>query len=766
MATKSTSMRNGHAKAVYSANGGAVSDGDVTLVVPAPSGHREMAIDVPPGYSGSGSQQQQQQRAAAPLGSQSAGASGGGATASASLVPPEKLKKLNEEVKKNKEEEARLQRQQEFLRNSLRESKKLQVLQQDPSTSSAAAKRQQQQQVALPQQPVNGNVYVNAAFSEEEDRAAAAQSGPLQLKGKGTTVSGAQAVTPLKGLGLDQYFTLLQVLRGKLGGANSNELRFLSQLFNNTKFQDAVGLHNHFRDIEASDAWPKPAVDDTAANDAHDLCEVLSKADASSKELTAILSQPAFRSLLLAHDTLAAVQVSPAAGAIGGLDDDEGVLQEKADEYRNSLVKVVRVSKSADPLGATVRNEGDAVVVGRIVKGGAADLSGFFHEGDELLEVNNVRIRGKNINEVSDMLANMTGQLVFIISPSNQSTPPPAERLQEGTMHVRALFDYDPEEDVYVPCQELGISFRKGDVLHVVSQIDTNWWQAYREGEEEQALAGLIPSKSFQEVMEGLRVRALTDARRAAERQKGPACCMSRRRKTSHPEDAGSEPEEILTYEGVERYYPQPNRKRPIVLIGPPDVGRKELREMLMQRGDGRYAAAIPHTSRQPKPEERDGKDYHFVPKHLFEADIHANKFVEHGLFEGHYYGTSLDAIRTVYMSGETCVLNLHPTSIKMLRDSGLMPYVVFVAPPNIERLKQNILQHAPPGKASNVTAAELKEIIDKGRDMESKYGHYIDFVVTTTDYKRALEDLLAEINRIEVEPQWVPSEWLRGTGQ
>lgn len=66
-------------------------------------------------------------------------------------------------------------------------------------------------------------------------------------------------------------------------------------------------------------------------------------------------------------------------------------------------------------------------------------------------------------------------------------------------VHVRAHFNYDPEDDSYIPCRELGILFEKGDILHIINQDDANWWQAYREGEDDQALAGLIPSKSFQE---------------------------------------------------------------------------------------------------------------------------------------------------------------------------------------------------------------------------------------------------------------------------
>lgn len=66
-------------------------------------------------------------------------------------------------------------------------------------------------------------------------------------------------------------------------------------------------------------------------------------------------------------------------------------------------------------------------------------------------------------------------------------------------IHLKAHFDYEPDDDLYIPCRELGMAFQKGDILHVISQEDPNWWQAYREGEEDQLLAGLIPSKTFQQ---------------------------------------------------------------------------------------------------------------------------------------------------------------------------------------------------------------------------------------------------------------------------
>ena len=67
-------------------------------------------------------------------------------------------------------------------------------------------------------------------------------------------------------------------------------------------------------------------------------------------------------------------------------------------------------------------------MIGRIVKGGAAERSGLLHEGDEVLEVNGIEMRGKTVNEVCDILSRMTGTLTFLIVPSSNPLPPPQRR--------------------------------------------------------------------------------------------------------------------------------------------------------------------------------------------------------------------------------------------------------------------------------------------------------------------------------------------------
>ena len=45
---------------------------------------------------------------------------------------------------------------------------------------------------------------------------------------------------------------------------------------------------------------------------------------------------------------------------------------------------------------------------------------------------------------------------------------------------------------------------------------------------------------------------------------------------------------------------------------------------------------------------------------------------------------------------------------------------------------------------------------------METKHGHYFDFIISNHDIENAFNELITEINRLEVEPQWVPSDWLK----
>ncbi|XP_062434092.1 protein PALS1 isoform X3 [Rhea pennata] len=509
----------------------------------------------------------------------------------------------------------------------------------------------------------------------------------------------------VKTLEVEELLTSLKHIQHILVDPQSQEdISLILQLVQNTDFQNAFKIHNAVT-VHMNKASPPYPLISNAQELAQEVQSVLKPSHhKDGQELSALLNAPHMQALLLAHDKVAEQEMQPEP-----LTDEK--IYENVGVYGGETVKIVRIEKARDiPLGATVRNEMDSVIISRIVKGGAAEKSGLLHEGDEVLEINGIEIRGKDVNEVFDLLADMHGTLTFVLIPSQQSKPPPTK---ETVIHVKAHFDYDPSDDPYVPCRELGLSFQKGDILHVISQEDPNWWQAYRDGDEDnQPLAGLIPDYDN---------------------------------------------EEILTYEEMSLYHQPANRKRPIVLIGPQNCGQNELRQRLMNNEVDRFASAVPHTTRSRRENEVAGRDYHFISRQAFENDIAAGKFIEYGEFEKNLYGTSIDSVRQVINSGKICLLNLHTQSLKTLRNSDLKPYIVFIAPPSQERLRALL---AKEGK--NPKPEELREIIEKTREMEQNNGHYFDTAIVNSDLDKAYQELLRLINKLDTEPQWVPSTWLR----
>lgn len=58
----------------------------------------------------------------------------------------------------------------------------------------------------------------------------------------------------------------------------------------------------------------------------------------------------------------------------------------------------------------------------------------------------------------------------------------------------------------------------------------------------------------------------------------------------------------------------------------------------------------------------------------------------------------------------------------------------------------------------TRVQDSEAQDIIEKAREMEEGFGHYFDFIIANYNVDTAYDELLTEINRLEVEPQWVPA--------
>ncbi|KAL8616883.1 hypothetical protein ACOMHN_041802 [Nucella lapillus] len=540
----------------------------------------------------------------------------------------------------------------------------------------------------------------------------------------------------------------LPTLESRLPGREP-EIAFLRRFLRNRYLHLTVHMYHKLR---GRDGCFEPLSDFAVAQAADVYCTVRVKTeDPAVRELLKLLSKPHVQAVLYTHDQVAIGDYDPHIDPI--------VVE---DERERAAVKIVSIiKKHNEPLGATIQLSGETgcMEIARVLHGGAADRSGLIAAGDELHEINGIGVFGMSPDDVVDMLSKASGSVRLKLVPSLHG---PAWRKRE--LVVKTLFTFDCSQDENMPCPEAGLSFQQGDILNIVNQEDATWWQAYRHGDVSKR-AGLIPSRHYHERQEVIR-RAKTREGRYLPRSISP-CRYSpkvprrpRLRKTMyHIVQNGVftdfDTDEIPAYEEVELYMAKPGCYRPIVFIGAPGVGRNELKRRLKASNPLHFQEVVPFTTRERKPFEEEGKEYHFLTREEMEEQIIGQRFVEYGEYRNHLYGTSVDSIKEVIRFGK---------ALKFLRTYELKPYVIFVKSPALDKLKESRMPaRARATEAESIrpfTIEELEEIEEASRKLEERYGHVFDMTILNDSLTDATTDLLMVASKLEKEPQWVPVGW------
>ncbi|XP_054860794.1 MAGUK p55 subfamily member 3-like isoform X2 [Amphiprion ocellaris] len=555
---------------------------------------------------------------------------------------------------------------------------------------------------------------------------------------------------------------------------HKEDLVFLKDVFSEKSISYLMKIHEKLKQYEKQSPTP---VLHSASCLAEDLAEELQNGplEDDERELLLLLSTPHLKAVLSAHDTVAQKKFDPVLPPLpDDLDDD---LEEES-------VKIVRLVKNKEPLGATIRRDEatGAVIVARIMRGGAADRSGLVHVGDELREVNGNLITHKRPDEISQILSQSQGSITLKIIPAVAEE----DKLKESRVYIRALFDYTPFEDKATPCQEAGLPFKRGDILQVVSQEDATWWQAKRVGDCN-LRAALIPSIQFQERRLRYRMKVgslptpsslkastydrtdredcdskgALNGKDIASLRRSFRLRKDRQGSPGDPQTPDGNHSEFLIYEEVTQYQPRPNeRPRLIVLIGSLGARITELKQKVIAENPRRYGLAVPHTTRARKCHEREGVEYLFISKAAFEADIQSGKFIEYGEYKENLYGTSLESIHRTLDQNKVCLVDVQPEALRTLRTAEFKPYVIFVRPHIFDGQRKHF------GSSSSlsigITEDDLQEMKQSAEQMDESYGHWVDYVLVKEDPVSALAELQVVLERVQMEPQWVPVCWVR----
>ncbi|XP_036396504.1 peripheral plasma membrane protein CASK isoform X15 [Megalops cyprinoides] len=543
-----------------------------------------------------------------------------------------------------------------------------------------------------------------------------------------------------------------------LTDCSEKDLDFLHSVFQDQHLHTLLDLYDKIN-TKSSPQIRNPPSD--AVQRAKEVLEEIScyPENSDAKELRRILTQPHFMALLQTHDVVAhevysdeALRVTPPPTSPYLNGDSPESANGDMDLENVTRVRLVQFQKNTDePMGITLKmNDLNHCIVARIMHGGMIHRQGTLHVGDEIREINGISVANQTVEQLQKMLREMRGSITFKIVPSYRTQSSSCEDLPSTIqpkgrqIYVRAQFEYDPAKDDLIPCKEAGIRFRVGDIIQIISKDDHNWWQGKLENTKN-GTAGLIPSPELQE----WRVACIAMEKTKQEQQ--ASCTWFGKKKKQYKDkylakhNAVFDQLDLVTYEEVVKL-PAFKRKT-LVLLGAHGVGRRHIKNTLITKHPDRFAYPIPHTTRPPKKDEENGKNYYFVSHDQMMQDISNNDYLEYGSHEDAMYGTRLETIRKIHEQGLIAILDVEPQALKVLRTAEFAPYVVFIAAPTIT-----------PGINEDESLQRLQK---ESEILQKTYAHYFDQTIINNEIDETIRHLEEAIDLVCTTAQWVPVSWV-----
>ena len=173
-----------------------------------------------------------------------------------------------------------------------------------------------------------------------------------------------------------------------------------------------------------------------------------------------------------------------------------------------------------------------------------------------------------------------------------------------------------------------------------------------------------------------------------------------------------------------------------IVVSAPSGAGKSSICQRLLQACP-ELKFSVSYTSRPPRPNEINGKDYYFISRDEFRRRIDQNEFVEWIENYGHLYGTSIKVMEDFFEKDNDLLLDIEPRGAKKVKQKFKKGIFVFVLPPSrVELLKRLEKRGHETGEAIKTRFAqaesELKEI------------SWYDYVIFNEDLETAASQLIA----------------------
>ena len=177
-----------------------------------------------------------------------------------------------------------------------------------------------------------------------------------------------------------------------------------------------------------------------------------------------------------------------------------------------------------------------------------------------------------------------------------------------------------------------------------------------------------------------------------------------------------------------------------VVVSAPSGTGKGTvINKLLKERPE--FAFSVSATTRNPRPGEKDGLEYHFLTHQRFRDMISNNEFLEYAEYVGEFYGTPDKPIRDNLDSGKIIILDIEVQGAKQVMQKKPDAITIFIVPPNMEELENRLRGRGTDSEEK--LAARLKRA---AAELEEQ-SHY-DYIVVNDNVSRTVSEILSIIDR------------------
>lgn len=170
------------------------------------------------------------------------------------------------------------------------------------------------------------------------------------------------------------------------------------------------------------------------------------------------------------------------------------------------------------------------------------------------------------------------------------------------------------------------------------------------------------------------------------------------------------------------------------VVAAPSGAGKSSLVKALLEL-DAHLVVSVSHTTRAPRGQEQDGREYRFVDDAAFRAMVERGEFLEWAEVHGHRYGTSHAAVEAGLAAGHDVVLEIDWQGALQIRKLFLAAVLIFILPPSWDELLQRLQRRGEDRPEA------IAERMANAREEVAQAKHF-DFVIVNALFETALFDL------------------------